>query len=315
MLACFDIGASAIKGAPFHAPSDRPVATRLATPLEDLDLFAATLGQGIADMERSQATEAAAVAISIAGVVDARTGIMTCANIPAIHGRNLSGELSARLGRPVFIANDADCFALAEASQGAGRGHDVVFGVILGSGVGGGLVINRRIVSGPGGYGGEWGHGPVFGCVPALRGRLEAAGLPVFDCGCGQIGCVDTVGGARGLERLHRFVGGAALASHEITAGWLAGEAKASEAIDLYLDLVSGPLAMMVNTVGASVLPVGGGLSACRPLVAALDERLRARILWRSDAPLLAPAELSPEPGLIGAAMLGLTHLSEMRDV
>ncbi len=191
------------------------------------------------------------------------------------------------------MLNDADCFALAEATQGAGRGKAAVFGVILGSGVGGGLVLGGRLVTGAGGYAGEWGHGPV------IRGDHA------FACGCGQAGCVDTVGGARGLERLHRAETGETLGSEAIVAAWKAGEAAAGATLALWRDLVAGPLALVVNVTGADVVPVGGGLSRAQGLVAYLDEAVRVRILRRTTAPLLVPAECGPDAGLLGAAMAG----------
>jgi N-acetylglucosamine kinase len=104
------------------------------------------------------------IAISIAGVVDPVSGRGTVANIPCIDGIALGPALEGRLGLPVLVLNDADCFAMAEAQAGAGRGHASVFGIILGTGVGGGLVIDGRLVSGAGGFAGEWGHGPVIRC-------------------------------------------------------------------------------------------------------------------------------------------------------
>ena len=206
----------------------------------------------------------------------------------------LGPEVQAATGLPVQVLNDADCFALAEASHGAGRGQGTVFGVILGSGVGGGLVIGGRAITGAGGYAGEWGHGPV------IRGEYA------FPCGCGQVGCVDTVGSARGLERLHRKRTAELLRAEAIIAGWMAGEAEAGETLALWRDLVAGPLSMVVNVVGADVVPVGGGLSRAPGLVSYLDEAVRLRILRKTKAPLLVPAECGADAGLLGAAMAGV---------
>ncbi|MGH7005204.1 MAG: ROK family protein, partial [Alphaproteobacteria bacterium] len=158
MIACFDIGGSAIKGAIAHSPDDIRPLPKVPTPLDDFDVFAAAI-EGIASSGGADRT--GLISISIAGVVDSDTGKITCANIPCIHGRRLVRDLSEKLQRPVLVANDADCFALSEAVVGAGRGHRIVFGVILGTGVGGGLVISEKIHEGAGGFAGEWGHGPV----------------------------------------------------------------------------------------------------------------------------------------------------------
>jgi N-acetylglucosamine kinase len=238
-------------------------------------------------------------------VFDPANGRIKCANIPCIDGRTLADDLSAALGLPVWIINDADSFALAEAQAGAGRGHANVFGLILGTGVGGGLVLNGRLIGGPGGFAGEWGHGPVvahFAGTPSLA-------IPRFPCGCGQAGCLDTVGGARGLERLHLALHQQALDSREIIAAWQSGDPAAERSIACWTELLGGPLAMLVNTLGASILPVGGGLANSAPLIARLDRAVRAAILRKTDAPIIVPGQSGAEPGLIGAAWLGLENL------
>jgi N-acetylglucosamine kinase len=284
MILAFDIGGSRIRAAVWDGVL-RPLG-EVATPLADRAAFLAAIKGFVTGKE-------AGIALSIAGVVDPASGIGRVANIPAIDGFALGPELELSTDLPVLVLNDADCFALAEAGHGAGRGRGTVFGVILGSGVGGGLVIGGRAVTGAGGYAGEWGHGPV------IRGEFA------FACGCGQVGCVDTVGGARGLERLHRKRTAALLGSEAIISGWMAGEAEAGETMALWRDLVAGPLAMVVNVVGADVVPVGGGLSRAPGLVAYLDEAVRVRLLRRTMAPLLVPAHCGADAGLLGAALAG----------
>ncbi len=295
MITCLDIGGSGIKAAVARSPGQIEVLGRLRTPLDDFEAFVAAIREVLA---LSPAPDGSAIAIAITGVVDPATGSIKCANIPCIDGRRLATDLSARLRRPVVIGNDADLFALAEAGAGAGQGHAIVFGVILGTGVGGGLVIDGKVVSGPGGYAGEWGHAPVA----ATRVLEPPVELPRFACGCGQVGCVDTLGGARGLERLHKHFTGQARNSVEIVAAWEAGEAAAGRSIDAFMEIVAPPL---VNVVGAGSVPVGGGLGKSHALIARLDREVRARILRRTIAPLVVPAQLDGEPGLVGAAILG----------
>jgi N-acetylglucosamine kinase len=167
--------------------------------------------------------------------------------------------------------------------------------------VGGGLVIDGRVVTGPGGYAGEWGHAPVA----ATRALDPPVELPRFACGCGQAGCVDTLGGARGLERLHKHFTGQAKNSVEIVAASEAGEPAASRTVDAFMEIVAAPLALVVNVVGAGIVPVGGGLAQSRALIERLDREVRARILRKTTAPLVVPAALEVEPGLVGAAILG----------
>ena len=298
MITCLDIGGSGIKGAVARSPSQIDVLGRLRTPLDDFEAFVRTIGEILA---LSPAPAGSTVSIAITGVIDPSTGVIKCANIPCIDGRTLAADLSARLGRPVVIGNDADLFALAEAGAGAGRGHVIVFGVILGTGVGGGLVIDGKVVTGPGGYAGEWGHAPVA-ATRVLDPPIE---LPRLACGCGQQGCVDTLGGARGLERLHRHLGGSNSNSVEIVSAWEAGDPAASRTIDAFMEIVAAPLALVINVVGAGSVPVGGGLAKSRALVERLDREVRARILRKATGPLVVPAALAVEPGLVGAAILG----------
>lgn len=286
MILCFDIGGSRIKAA--LAKGDRLTSLGdCPTPIADFATFLAALS-GFASGHALKG-----VAISIAGVVAPETGRIKVANIPCADGRVLSAEVSAALQLPVLVLNDADCFALAEQRQGAGRGHRTVFGVILGTGVGGGLVIDGRLVQGAGGFAGEWGHGAVVAAPWNLQ------------CGCGLRGCVDAVCGARGLEKLHHGLHGQSTASTAILADWQRGEAQAGRTVALWLDLITPPLALVLNVVGASVVPVGGGLSNVPELLTALDRTVRAAILRQTDAPLIVPALCRPEPGLIGAAEAG----------
>lgn len=293
MLAVFDIGGSRIKAALSPAPGVVEPMGAVATPAADFDEFARELAGFLA------AGQPGRVAIAIAGCVDPDSGRIKCANIPCIDGRTIAADLGRALGRPVTVVNDADAFALAEAGHGAGRGHRNILGIILGTGVGGGLVIDGRIVTGAGGFAGEWGHGPVLNRLPLGRD------VPHFACGCGQSGCVDTIGGARGLERLHGHLHGVTLDAPSVVAAWQAGDALASDTISVWLDLVAGPLAMVLNTVGSSIVPVGGGLARSVKLVGALDAAVRARVLRRTEAPILVPAALRVEPGLVGASLAG----------
>jgi len=300
MIVCFDIGGTTIKGAIAYAPDDiRPV-PRIPTPKTSFEDFAAGLKSVI---DNSGGTPAC-VSLSIAGVIDADTGRATVANIPSIHGRALKDELEQALGLPVIVSNDADCFVMAESEIGSGRGHRVVFGVILGTGVGGGLVIDGRLINADGGFAGEWGHGPVA----ATRAGNPPVELPRFECGCGLTGCVDAIGSARGMEKLHMHLHRQDMTSEEIIAAWLGGNPGAARTIDILVDILASPLAMVINVTGATIVPVGGGLSNSRELLATLDEAVRARILRRFARPLVVPAICRIEPGLIGSAVLGLKH-------
>ncbi|MFD1747551.1 ROK family protein [Rhizobium helianthi] len=303
MIVCFDIGGTAIKGAFAYSEDDvRPV-PRQPTPINDFTAFVAVLKSVIAQAGEKPSC----VAISIAGVIDPDTGQAVVANVPCIHGRRLSQDLEDELGLPVLIANDADCFVLAEAGVGAGRGHRVIFGVILGTGVGGGLVIDGRLINQEGGFAGEWGHGPVA----ATEAGNHPARLPRFQCGCGLAGCLDAVCSARGMEKLHHHLHGQSLTSEAIIAAWESGDQQALRTLEVYIDLLTGPLALVANVTGATIIPVGGGLSNAERLIGEIDLAVRSKILRKFDRPLVVRAQCRIEPGLMGAAVLGLNAVGE----
>nr|WP_316656002.1 ROK family protein [uncultured Gellertiella sp.] len=297
MIVCFDIGGTAIKGAYARSPEAIEVLPRVPTPLDSFPAFCGAMAQAI----RATPEKVTLVSASITGVTDPQTQRVTVANIPCIDGRRLKDDLEAALGLPVLVSNDADCLAMAEAGVGAGRGHRIVFGVILGTGVGGGLVVDGRLINSDGGFAGEWGHGPV---AARFAGTPEVE-LPAFPCGCGLRGCLDSTVSARGMEKIHRYLCNEVKTSEEITDAWLGGDEKATRTIDVLADITAGPLAMILNLTGAGIVPVGGGLARCAPLIAEIDQRVRQRILRKSDQPLVVPGLCTIEPGLVGAAVLG----------
>ncbi len=301
MLTCFDIGGTAIKGAKATAPDQVTPTRRVPTPLQDFDAFIAVMK----DMTEEGDTPSRGIAISTAGVIDPKTNIAKIANIPCADGRHLRQDLEEALNLPVWIVRDSACFALAEAHFGAGRGHELVFGIILGTGVGGCLVIGDTAYVGASGYAGEWGHGPVAATQVPATDMI----LPRFRCGCGQTGCIDAVGSARGMEKIHKALHNTELTSTAIVGAWLKGDAAASLTIDVYLDVLSGPLAMLMNAISPSVAPVGGGLSNVPELIDRLDRETRKRMLSDPGKPLVVPGQCKVEPGLIGAAIVGFQAL------
>jgi N-acetylglucosamine kinase len=288
MILCFDIGGSRIKAAMAVGGIVQPLGYA-PTPQDDFAAFLRVL------MGFAEGHQPWGVAIAIAGVIDPATGALRVANIPGADGKCLAAEVTAALGLPCVVVNDADAFVLAEIKAGAAVGHRNVFGVILGTGVGGGLVVDGKLVTGPGGFAGEWGHGPV----------VDRSLAPHFPCGCGQVGCLDTVGGARGIERLHLHLHGQTLPSDSLLRDWRDGGQAASQTVDLWAEVMAPPLAMILNTVGVSIVPVGGGLANVPELIARLDSAVRRLILRTGDQPLIIPAKSGVEPGLIGAAAAG----------
>ncbi|MEH3041248.1 MAG: ROK family protein [Sphingomonas paucimobilis] len=294
MRLCADVGGSFIDIAAFDDDARIVWRRKTPTPVGDWTAFVAAFADAV------QAMPCEAVSIATAGLVDPASGKVTSANIPCIDGRALARDLGTALTLPVRVVNDADAFVLAEATLGAAQGHDRVFGIILGTGVGGGLVERRRIVSGAGGIGGEWGHGQVIHASPKAPDAM-----PVFACGCGRHGCLDTIGSARGLERLHRFLHGVEADSIAITEAAEAGDAQAHATVAWFCDLIGGPIAMLLHAVSATIVPAGGGLANATGLIAALDARVRASLLTPVATPVVVAGRLGDEAGLIGAFVAG----------
>ncbi|MBB2205217.1 ROK family protein [Gluconacetobacter takamatsuzukensis] len=303
MILCADIGGSFIDFAVVHPDGRTDHRRAVPTPLDDAPAFIGALVALCAPWP------GVPLHIAIAGVECPDTGIIRAANIPCLQSLPLAAHLQRETGRVVRIANDADCFALAEAHFGVAKGHRNVFGVILGTGIGGGFVLDGRIVPGLGGVTGEWGHAPVVIPPPALHGQdadSTQSLVPLFRCGCGISGCLDTIAGARALERLHLWAGGAPQTSRAILESWQAGDPQAGRTLAIWLSYMAAGLAHVINVTGSTIVPVAGGLSNAHALIDALDEAVRARILTPTATPLLRRAALGADAGLLGAACLGL---------
>ncbi|MGJ8527853.1 ROK family protein [Maritalea sp.] len=294
---CFDIGGTNIRFGMPERDGNVPVIASVATPTNSLAAFVDAVAKLI---ETHGNGRHQSIAISLTGVVHPETHKVRVANIPAIDGTDIAFELTKKTGLPAIVANDADCLALAEAKVGIAKNARNLFAIVLGTGVGGGIVIDGQIVSGSNGAAGEFGHGPVVD--PTAAGTIQSIGH--FKCGCGQIGCLDTVGGARGLEKIHTKLTGEVSSSEEIVKAWLSGDDAASKTVDVWSEILAGPIAMLVNFLGPEIIPVGGGLANAGALIALLDQKVRNRTLFPQEHALIVPAQFSKNAGLVGAAHL-----------
>ena len=225
---------------------------RVPTPQGD---YAATL-RAIATLVESAERalgESGSVGIGTPGSISRATGLLRGSNSVCMNGQPVRRDLERVLGRPVRITNDANCFALSEASDGAGRGADVVFGAILGTGVGAGIVVAGRVLDGPNAIAGEWGHNPL----PWPRDD-ERPGDPCF---CGHPGCIETFLSGPSLERDHHRVAGRALTSHEIVEGAARGDAACAASLARYEERLARALAHVINILDPDAIVLGGGLS------------------------------------------------------
>ena len=304
MKYAFDIGGSKIEFAAFDAAGEMVSHSKVATPANDRPAFVGAITDLIVAADRRFGA-APAIGVSLAGGIDPRTGAVISANIPAIKGWAFAAEVAKVLDRPVRIENDADCFALAEAHSGVAKGASTVFAIILGTGVGGGIIFDGDFIGGHSGFRGEWGHGND------VSGALMRHGLSSVACGCGRSGCLDPWGAARGLETIYAQIGGKPLSSVEITEAWCTGETLAGRAVEIFVDLIAGELALMINVLDPDCVPVGGGMASESGLIAEIDSEVRIRALGHYDRPLIVPGKYCRDGGLRGAALLHTPEDSE----
>lgn len=235
---------------------------RVATPQGDYAATVDTLVRLVGDAEQTLGLTCS-VGIGIPGTLSPDHGRVKNANSTCLIGEDLQGDLERRLGRAVRIANDADCFALSEARDGAGAGAPTVFGVILGTGCGGGLVVNGQLIGGPNGIAGEWGHNP-------LPWRRPDDGPP-RPCYCGKHDCIETFLSGPGLQQtLIQRLG------HTVPVEGLTRDRTAAvqAALDQHADQVARSLALVINILDPWVIVLGGGVSNLAGLAEAVSERL-----------------------------------------
>ena len=250
-----DLGGTKTEGVVMNAAGDMLLRERRTTPAADgYDAILSTLVDLTTDLEK-QAGVSCRVGIGTPGAISSRTGRLKNSNTTCLNGQPLLEDLQQRLARPVRIANDANCFALSEARDGAGRGAAVVFGVILGTGVGGGIVVHGKLLQGAQHIAGEWGHNV-----------LETDGPP---CYCGKRGCVETFLSGPGIIRAYFAASGETVSSAaEIVARADAADRVAMAVLDSYLDRFGRALSVVVNILDPDVIVLGGGMSNINALYA-----------------------------------------------
>jgi fructokinase len=290
-----DLGGTKIASVVLDDRGETRWEARTATPRDDYAGTLAAIAGLVAAAERVVGV-GCRVGVGMPGAISPATGRVKNANSTWLNGRRFQEDLEAALGRPVRLANDANCLAVSEARDGAAAGAAVVFGVILGTGVGGGLAIDGAAHAGRNGVAGEWGHNPLPWPDDDER--------PGPACYCGKQGCIETFLSGPGLAASYRSAGGVALSSEEVVARAARGEPLAAAALDAWDGRLARALATVVNLLDPDVIVVGGGLSRL--------DRLYARVpaLWsrwvfsdRVDTPIL-PARHGDASGVRGAAWL-----------
>ncbi len=290
-----DLGGTKIEALAIDAAGRELARRRIASPAHD---YAATIEaiRGLVEAIEIGLGARARVGVGTPGAISPASGLIKNANSTQLNGRPLVADLVGALGREVRVANDADCFALSEATDGAGAGHRVVFGVILGTGVGGGLVVEGRPLVGPNAIAGEWGHNE-------LPARTEE-GLPETQCYCGRRRCTETYLSGPGLAADHARAGAVAADAAAIAALARAGGAQAVATLARYARRLASALATVINVVDPDVIVLGGGLSKIDALYATLPSLLEAFVFSdRCTTPIVANRH-GDASGVRGAAWL-----------
>jgi fructokinase len=301
-----DLGGTKIEARLLAADGAERWRQRVPTPAGD---YTATLQalHALVQQARQQAPGGLSIGIGTPGTARADGRMKNC-NSTCLNGQPLQADLQALLGQPVALANDANCLALSEATDGAGAGAGVVFAVILGTGTGAGVVVNGQVLSGANGLAGEWGHNPL-----PWGAESEHGPDPQHACYCGRRGCVETLVSGPGLALDHHLATGQRLDGPAIAAAAAAGDLAAQATLDRHADRLARALAAVVNLLDPEVIVLGGGLSQLQHLYTAVPARW-ARWVFAAGAqgheaePVrtrLLPARHGDASGVRGAAWLG----------
>lgn len=290
-----DLGGTKIEALAIDRDGNELVRYRVPTPRED---YAGTIAAMVGLVERieRETGAVATVGAGIPGSVSRRTGLVKNANSTWLNGMPFDRDLSTAMGREVRVANDANCLAVSEATDGAAAGQAVVFAVILGTGCGGGVSLRGQVHSGINGVGGEWGHNPL----PWAHGYE----LPGPDCYCGKKGCLETWLSGTGLARDFLAVAGRAMKGPEIMTACEAGDEQAIAAIGRLEDRLARALAHVVNILDPDVFVFGGGLSRADRIYRELPLLLPKYVFGGECETPLVQAKFGDSSGVRGAAWL-----------
>lgn len=288
-----DLGGTKIEIAVLSSDGAEQLRHRIPTPHRDYDGTLHAIAGLVHDAE-AQLGASATVGIGIPGVISPATGLVKNANSTTLNGHPFDKDIVRVLGREVRVENDANCFALSEAIDGAGAGHRLVFGIILGTGCGGGIVVDGKVHRGPHGVAGEWGHNPLPWPNPDE--------YPGRQCWCGQKGCLETWVAGPALAR--DCDGPGALDASHIPARAAAGDQQAQAALDRHLDRLARGLSAMINLLDPDVIVLGGGLSNMQHLYTELPNLLPRHVFSDSIATPILPAKHGDSSGVRGAAWL-----------
>ena len=268
---------------------------RVATPVRDYEGTLRAIAALVTGVE-SRLGRQGTIGIGTPGALSARAEVLKNSNSTALNGKPVKRDLEAALQRPIRMENDANCFALSEAVDGAAAGAPIVVGVIIGTGVGGGIVINRSVITGRNHVSGEWGHNPLP--------WPHQSELPGHRCYCGQHGCIETFLSGAGLAREFATRAHEPLSAQDIAAAAVAGNDTANEALRVYQDRLARGLASVVNVVDPDVIVLGGGLSNIPTLYQGLVALMARHVFSDAVDTKVVRAMHGDSSGVRGAAWL-----------
>jgi fructokinase len=290
-----DLGGTKIEGIALDDHGQTRVRRRITAPRGEYgDTLRAVSGL-VATIE-SELTSVATVGVGIPGTISPATGLVKNSNSTWLNGTRLAHDLPTLLERPVRFANDANCFALSEATDGAAAGASTVFGVIVGTGTGGGIAIDGRVLVGSNAIAGEWGHNSLPWPRPG-----ESPGIA---CYCGRSGCIETFLSGPGMSRDYQAASGTPAMPEEIVAAAARGELNAIQCLERYEDRFARALASVINVVDPDVIVLGGGLSNVDRLYSTIPSRLGAFVFSDVIVTRVVRAMHGDSSGVRGAAWL-----------
>ncbi len=290
-----DLGGTKIEALAIDDQGGELARYRVDTPRDDYDATIASI-VGLVHRLEQETKNTGSVGAGIPGSISRLTGLVKNANSTWLNGRPLDRDLSVALGREVRVANDANCFAVSEATDGAAAGAHVVYGLILGTGCGGGVAINGRVHPGPNGVGGEWGHNPLPWPKPEE--------YPGPACYCGKNGCLEMWVSGTGIALDHRNVTGKVQTTRDIVEAFEAGDPEAAATIERFEDRLARGLAHVINMLDPDMVVVGGGVSRVQQIYSELPKRLPRYVFGGEVSTLVLPAKYGDSSGVRGAAWL-----------
>tara|TARA_B100001059_G_scaffold47985_1_gene40887 strand:+ start:4826 stop:5737 length:912 start_codon:yes stop_codon:yes gene_type:complete len=291
-----DLGGTKIEGILLSPLGTIEKKIRVNTPTDTYKAVLITVCELIRTLQKGQ-TKPLKVGIGMPGAISKFTNTIKNCNAIPLNNQPLHTDVEKQLGYPVRLENDANCFAMSEANYGAGKKHNSVFGVILGTGTGGGFVIEKNVIQGANGIAGEWGHNPIPDSAKELIKEARV-------CYCGRTNCIETILSGRGIRQTYLEISGEDIDAKKIAARATGGEPFAKQCLNLYCSQLAHCLASVVNILDPDIIVLGGGLSNIKELYEKVLAEMCPHIFSDNIVTRISPPSFGDASGAIGAACL-----------